>query len=167
MISERVTKWDLRFLRLCRHISGWSKDPGTRIGAVLVDQERSIIATGYNGFGKGVDDSVERLYDREFKLKHVVHAEHNAILSAARRGVKTEGATLYNYRLPVCNDCGKAIVQAGIKRVVTCFPENLVGEWMDRFQDTLIDFNEAGIELVIVYEEGLGPDDREIPVIKN
>ncbi len=93
-----------------------SKDPSTKIGAVLVD-DYGIITTGYNGFPRKVKDYKVRYADRDIKYQYVVHAEHNAILTAARRGAKTDGSTLFVPCEP-CNECVKAIIQAGVVKIV-------------------------------------------------
>ncbi len=69
------SKWDKRFMKLAREISTWSKDPSSQIGAVIINDERRILATGYNGFPKGIRDTEERLNDREQKYPMIVHAE--------------------------------------------------------------------------------------------
>ena len=111
-----VAKWDNRFMALARHIAMWSKDPSTKVGSVIVDSKRRVIAHGYNGFPRGVDDSAERYGDRQMKYAHVVHAELNAVLNAVLPR-ELEGATLYTTLEP-CSGCAKAIIQAGIGRVV-------------------------------------------------
>ena len=112
--DQMTRKWDERFMRLARHVAMWSKDPSTKVGAVVVDSKRRVIALGYNGFPRGVDDSPERYADRPTKYAHVVHAELNAILNALG---PVEGCTLY-VTLEPCTTCAKAIIQSGIRRVV-------------------------------------------------
>src|ERR1700677_378614 len=87
--------WEKRFIDLAVFISSWSKDPNTRVGAVIVGPDREIRSTGFNGFPRGIDDTPERLNDRDTKLKLVVHAEMNAILNGARFGTPMKGCTLY------------------------------------------------------------------------
>lgn len=113
-----VNKWDRRFLSLAKLISTWSKDPTTQVGCVLV-RGRKVVATGYNGFPPGIEDSPERLNDRKRKLQLVIHAEMNAILQA---GKDAEGSTLYlwfPYGGVPCTACAKHIISAGILAVVT------------------------------------------------
>ena len=62
-------KWDLRFIELAHHISSWSKDPSTKVGCVVVGADREIRSTGFNGFPRGIDDSLERLQNREEKYR--------------------------------------------------------------------------------------------------
>lgn len=77
-----MTNWPERYLALADFISGWSKDPSTKVGAVLFRLDGSIISMGYNGFPRGVDDDPALLADRSVKLKMTIHAEENAILAA-------------------------------------------------------------------------------------
>lgn len=122
-----MRKWDQRFLELAKFISGWSKDPSTKVGAVIVDTDgRSIVSTGYNGFAKGVKDSDERLNDRELKYKMVCHGEMNAILFSKR---DLTGCTLYTYPFGCCSSCASYVVQTGIKRVV--FPKTTNERWLE------------------------------------
>ena len=115
-LKQQIDKWDLRFMQVADLVSSWSKDPGTAVGCVLVNNRR-ILATGYNGFPSGVEDLSDRFEDRDWKLSVTVHAEVNAILNAGKHGAKTEGATLYTTFAP-CSNCSSAIIQAGIMRVV-------------------------------------------------
>lgn len=114
------TKWDLRFLEMAQLVASWSKDPRTQVGAVLVGQEREILAVGYNGFARGTSD--DGYWDREHKHRHVIHAEENAILNAARSGTRIQGATLYVTHHPCCH-CSGVLIQAGITRVVCPQPD--------------------------------------------
>ena len=62
-----MTKWDVRFLELAKHISLWSKDPSTQVGCVVVGPDREIRSTGFNGLPRGLEDTEERLNNREIK----------------------------------------------------------------------------------------------------
>jgi dCMP deaminase len=120
-MEERSKEWwDVWFLELAKYVSTASKDPSTKVGAVLVNPETKIVVgLGYNGFPRGIADTNERLNNRELKYKMVVHAEVNACLMA---GERAKGATLYVYPSfmspPICNECVKVAVQAGVKEIV-------------------------------------------------
>ena len=60
-----MTKWDVRFLELAKQIASWSKDPSTQVGCVVVGPDREIRSTGFNGLPRGIEDSEERLNNRE------------------------------------------------------------------------------------------------------
>ena len=87
-------KWDRRFLELAEHISTWSKDPSTKVGCVVVGEDREIRSTGFNGFPRGIEDDAERLEDREQKYPLICHAEENAIMHAARTGKSAQQASM-------------------------------------------------------------------------
>ena len=137
-------KWDSRFLGLAKEISTWSKDPSRKIGCIAV-RDRKILATGYNGFPKGIEDLKVRYDDREQKYHFVVHAEMNTIYNAAENGISLKGSTLYIYGLPVCSECAKGIIQAGVERVVV-FSKETPDRWIDSITKTTDLFEEAGIE---------------------
>ena len=138
-------KWDARYIRLAREVASWSKDPSRRIGAVAVGAKGQVLAQGYNGFPRGIDDSEERYNDRERKYGLVVHAEMNVIYNATYNGVSLDGATLYVTGLPVCSECAKGIIQVGIKRVV--MDEIIIPDsWQDSWLKTKEMFNETNIQ---------------------
>ena len=111
--------WDEYFMGVALLAAQRSKDPSTQVGACIIDSDRRILSTGYNGFPKGCSDD-EFPWNRdeslgETKYQYVVHAELNAILNAS--GKKLAGATVYVGLFP-CNECTKAIIQSGISEVV-------------------------------------------------
>lgn len=138
-------KWDRRFIKIAQEVAGWSKDPGSHVGAVLV-ADRRIISTGYNGLPAGMVDD-DRVLDREFKLRHTIHAEVNAVLNASRHGMSTLGTTLYVVGLPVCPDCAKVVVQAGVRRIVMAYPDRPESEWMKAHSHSSKLFSEVGVEV--------------------
>ena len=111
--------WDEYFMGVALLAAERSKDPNTQVGACIVDENRRILSTGYNGFPHGCSDD-DFPWNRDEKLgetkyQFVVHAELNAILNS--RGKSLAGSTLYVGLFP-CNECAKAIIQAGVKEVV-------------------------------------------------
>ena len=140
-----MTKWDQRFCELAEFVSEWSKDPRAKVGAVVVSRRGGDITVGYNGLPMGVEDSDERLNDRDIKLEMIVHAEVNAILAA---GLRAQGSTIYVWGKPVCSHCAGAIFQAGVKRVVAKSPESEnSANWRDSGKLAIDMFKEAGIEV--------------------
>ena len=144
-----LNKWDQRFLKLAEEVASWSKDPSRKIGAVAIGAKGQVLAQGYNGFPRGIDDSEERYNDRERKYELVVHAEMNVIYNATYSGVSLDGATLYVSGLPVCSDCAKGIVQVGIKRVIMRDME-IPDSWKDSWHKTQEMFNEASIQFEFI-----------------
>jgi dCMP deaminase len=138
--------WDKYFLELVDVVSIKSKDPSTRVGAVLVNDQNAVVSIGFNGFPRELDDDKNLYLDREEKLKRIVHAEENAILNAARLGLSTLNTTLYIPFLP-CNVCARSIIQAGVKRVVFREEDNdsLMARWKESFELSTTMLKDAGI----------------------
>lgn len=132
-------KWDVRFLQMAELVAGWSKDPSTKVGAVIVDEHNRVVSLGFNGFPRGIKDTPEILNDREQKYARILHAEQNAILFAN----DTRGTTLYTHPLPPCNRCALEIIQSGVKRVVSL--RDQPDRWRDSIKISLELFKEAGI----------------------
>lgn len=144
-------------MRLAREISTWSKDPSSKIGAVIVNNDRRILATGYNGFPRGIKDTAERLNDREQKYPRIIHAEMNALMNALYSGVSVKDATIYVYGLPVCSECTKSVIQAGISRVVITYPEQAPEKWRIQWRDLSRPmYNEASVHLTFIDPDKLG-----------
>lgn len=137
-------KWDQRFLGMANHVAKWSKDPSTRLGAVIVDDQNRIVSVGYNGFPAAINDTDDRLQDRETKYELTIHGEMNALLFANRQ---INGCTLYTVPLPPCTRCAVTFIQAGISRVVA---PPVVGEQKNRWDQSIRRsadlFKEAGVQ---------------------
>jgi len=141
----------LKFLPVAKTVAALSKDPSTKVGAIVLDDDYNILSTGYNGFPRGVADSENRLQNREVKLKFVSHAEANAIAQAARVGSKLHGTTLLVTSLYPCANCAKLIVQAGIKRVLAPRmndKESINPQWFEEAAYSETIFNEGGVEVL-------------------
>ena len=142
--SKVMSKWDVRFCLLAKHVSEWSKDPKAQVGAALSSKKGGDISIGYNGFPMGVEDSAERLEDSDVKLDFVVHAEVNAIIAA---GSRSFGSTLYVWGKPICSRCAGPIIQAGVKRVVARKPGDTDSKWDISGKAACEMFLEAGIKV--------------------
>ena len=117
--SDYIT-WDQYFMGIAIMSANRSKDPNTQVGACIVDQDNRILTVGYNGMPSGCNDD-EMPWDREgegmaSKYFFVCHAELNAILNY-RGGGTLRGSRCYVTLFP-CNECAKAIIQSGIRRIV-------------------------------------------------
>ena len=139
-------KWDLRFLELAKHISGWSKDPSTQVGCVVVGEDREIRSTGFNGFPRGIADNAERLADRELKYPLICHAEENAIMHAARIGVSLKGCSAY-VTWPPRTRCARSLIQSGVRDII--YPEvcEIPERWADDFVVSTEMIREAGLTI--------------------
>ena len=142
--------WSKRFIKLAQHIATWSKDPSTKVGAVIVEPKtRHVLGMGYNGFPRGVHDLDERYADRSIKYEMVVHAEVNAILNAVK---DVRGCVLYCTFMP-CPQCAAQLIQAGIECVYACV--NPADErWKAKFDITLKMLTEAKVQVYTVHPDG-------------
>lgn len=130
------------FMEMASLVAGWSKDPSTKVGAVIVDNDRRVVSTGFNGFAKYVKDHAERLADRDTKLQLTLHAEANAIL-IARRSV--ENCTIYITH-PPCPHCASMIIQSGIRVVYYKKPNaDFLSRWGRQMDTSLAILREAGV----------------------
>lgn len=135
--------WDEYFMGVALLAAKRSKDPNTQVGACIVNKNKRILSTGYNGFPYGCsDDTFPWERDGEdTKYKYVVHAELNAILNAGGRDLT--GSRIYVDLFP-CNECAKAIIQSGISEIVYLYdkyadsPETIASKKM---------LNSAGVRL--------------------
>ena len=146
-----TNKWYKRYLKLATEVAEWSKDPNTKVGAVIVGAKGQILTQGYNGFPRGIRDTPKRLNDRDTKLSFVVHAEMNAIYNASYSGVSLDGSTLFVSGLPVCSECAKGIIQVGIRKVV--IPKSVIAarpHWTESWKLSEQMFNEAGVMIYYV-----------------
>lgn len=121
----RISHWDRRFLDLAQFVAGWSKDPSTKVGAVVADPRHRIKSLGFNGFASGVLDLADRLADRDTKYALVLHAEENALAFAG----DVQGCTLYVWPMAPCAHCMSLAIQRGITRVVA--PGTVPLRWAD------------------------------------
>ncbi len=137
MKRANYISWDAYFMGVAKLSALRSKDPSTQVGACIINQDKRIVAIGYNGLPRGLDDNSfnwakEGAYT-ETKYPYVVHAEANAILNAT---TNLKDSVLYVTLFP-CNECMKLIVQAGIKEIV----------YMSN-KDQGKDFNQASIKMM-------------------
>ena len=111
--------WDEYFMGIALLSSLRSKDPNTKVGACIVDEDNKVVSIGYNGMPRHIDEenlSLNKGEGLDSKYLYVCHAEFNAILNT-RNGSALKNCILYVTLFP-CNECAKAIIQVGIKEVV-------------------------------------------------
>lgn len=151
MASER---WDRHFIQLALTHARMSKDPSTRVGAVIVDDDLAVRSAGFNGFPRGIADTPERLNDRDLKLSLVVHGEMNAVLAAARIGISVKSCTLYLactndsgicWGGPPCLRCAVELIQAGICEIVAPPFKPGPSKWLTSIEQSRTILLEAGV----------------------
>jgi dCMP deaminase len=142
--------WNEYFFEMCKFIAKKSKDPNTQIGCVIVGPDNSVRSTGFNGFPRGVGDSLldfpER-YERPEKYTWTEHAERNAIFMCQTRPIDCK---IYCTWMP-CADCARAIIQSGITSVYVSnwSPEDEEKYPLFRFDASIIMFRESGVKSFI------------------
>ena len=137
-----------KYLPLAKEVANLSKDWSSKVGALVIGPDGESGPWGYNGAVRGCSaDEDERKEAREIKNLYAEHAERNAIYAAARTGFKVHGCSMVVTHFP-CMDCARAIVQAGIVKVVCPAPS---GEFAERWKDSITLarglFVECGVEL--------------------
>lgn len=142
-----MEKWDRRFLKLATMVSTWSKDPSTKVGAVIVRGDRTVASLGYNGFPMFNEDRPDDYLNRDVKYSKIIHAEMNAILHARER---LQGYTLYLHPFICCDRCAVHVIQAGISRVVARkLPAHLEPRWGTIIKKSMAYFEEADVDVTI------------------
>lgn len=146
-------KWDVRFLRLTKEVSKWSKDPSTKTGAVIVRPNGSICSTGFNGLPQCMPDHAEYYDNREEKYSRIVHCEVNALIFARE---PVNGYTLYTYPFASCDRCVVQMLQAGIKTFVfpRC-PDHLLERWGKTLEKAKGYITECGASWREMYPENI------------
>jgi len=129
---------DKNFINIATELATASKCVSKQVGAVIVKDGR-ILSTGYNGTPAGYTNCSEH-WDNKYSAEHhewsktyEIHAEMNAIIWAARKGISIEGATIY-VTLEPCSECSKNLIASGIKRIVYAKPyEHTHSEIISKF----------------------------------
>jgi len=137
------------FLRKAYLIAQKSSDPSSQVGALLVNDEGRILAEDANRMPEGILSAPDR-WKRPLKYKFVEHAERNAIFQLAKNGVATRGLTMV-CTWGVCSDCARAIIQSGVKRLVTHLQayNKTPKMWQEDIEIAFIMLREAGVEIIM------------------
>ena len=169
MIKGKNTDKIEAYFRICDEVATSSKDPSTKVGAIIVSPRGAIVSTGFNGFPRRVNEQGTALqasgnqdwtpidyserWERPEKYNWVIHAELNAILNAAAEGVRLEGCTMIlPWDMP-CNLCCGAIVNAGLTEVIVStdpFPGVGKGTHYDTEDIAKTILKEADVQLIYV-----------------
>lgn len=147
-----------KFMGISRAVSELSKDQSTKLGAIILGEGFEIRSMGYNGFPRGVDDSMAARHERPLKYEWTEHAERNAIYNAARVGTPLQGTRLLlDSPIFVCSGCARAIINTGIRQVVVFRRKDSDAARVSRWEvDESISremFSEAGVEVIEIYED--------------
>jgi len=142
--------WDEYIIDICEVIKNKSKDKSTKIGVVIVGEDKQIITTGYNSFPRGINDNVPERQERPEKYNWFSHAETNAIINAALNGTSTKNSKMYMSCGVPCVDCARNIINAGIVEVI-CRKDYVdmsnPSKWAELGKKSLVMFNEAKVKV--------------------
>lgn len=144
-MNNAYLRWVDYYCDMSRFVARKSKDPSTKVGAVITTADHRVLSTGYNGAPRGVKE----VNDRPIKYKYYEHAERNAIYNAAYLGVRLEDSTIYVSTMFPCTDCARAIIQCGIAMVVLADGMNIPNHWKDDMEISRQMLAEA--EVVVCY----------------
>lgn len=138
--------WDEFFLGLSKYYSQRSKDPSTKVGAVIVRSDKTVAGMGYNGFPRGMEDKEEYLTNREEKYPRIIHAEINAKDSCTDQSLN--GYTMYSTFM-CCDRCFVQLANKGINRFVSPVPTpDELTRWGKYFENTKKYAKEMNLSLV-------------------
>jgi len=137
----------IKYFKLAQHQADlFSKDPSTKVGAIILAPESlQILSLGFNGMPRKIDESISERWERPIKYKFVEHAERNAIYNACRHGTPLEGSIAVITMYPCC-DCTRALIQSGIKLIVSKIPDYEHHRWGEDFKISYEMFEEAGVD---------------------
>lgn len=165
--------WQTKALAALNHANyiatTYSRDNSSKIGALILGPTGEPLSWGYNGFPRGVDDSIKERYDRPLKYQWTEHAERNAIFNAARSGHKLLGSSIYITGLCPCPDCTRGIIQSGISNVFleswAFDPENERAKaWAPGWEVSKQMLMETGIKTYVLTPDGKVQEEHSILV---
>ncbi len=138
--------WIQYYLGMAEYVSRKSKDPSTKIGAVLVRPDKSPASAGFNGFPQEIEDKQELLLNRNDKLNRIIHGEMNAILFC--RDTDMSGYSLFVYPFIPCSRCAVHVIQKKISYVygpIVPKDSGIYQRWNDDLELSRALFKEAGV----------------------
>jgi len=139
--------WDDYMHELVGVVAKKSKDPSTKVGCIITSKDHQILATGFNGFPRNVDETIAERWERPLKYDLVEHAERNAIYHAARHGISLRGSTAYLNWYP-CKDCTKGLIQAGIDEIVVdAIPTDSDDDWGFKISKLMLDEAKVNVRI--------------------
>jgi dCMP deaminase len=142
-----LNKWHSRFMAMAKLVATWSKDDSTGVGAVIASPDKRIVSVGFNGYPKGVDDTI---LSREQKLARTIHAEANALHFANR---DVSGCSIYITH-PPCSHCAAHLIQRGIATIYSPIPdEHFMSRWENSLKESQAMFMQAGVVLYFLPNE--------------
>ena len=144
-MHKTTMKYEKYFELAETHARLFSKDPKTKVACIILSRESVILSTGYNGMPRGLPE----VWEQPAKDLYVVHAETNAVYNAARVGTSLTDSIAVVTLFP-CLECAKALVQSGVRTVVTKEPDYSDPKWGEQFRLSKELFKRVGVEIISV-----------------
>lgn len=140
-----------KYLTLAKTMADlFSKDKSRKVGALfLAPDSLEILTSGYNGFPRGIDETIQERWQRPQKYSYVEHAERNCVYNASRRGIPLENSICVVTMFP-CSACARALIQVGVKGLLSFTPDFEDPRWGKEFKISMEMFKEAGIEVCLL-----------------
>jgi len=130
----------------------FSKDPSTKVGCILLAPESlQVLSLGYNGMPRNIDETDPSRWERPIKYSYVEHSERNCLYNACRSGVCTNNSIAITTLFPCC-DCCRALIQSGVKTIVTLEPDMSNPRWGSDFGISKIMIEESKTNLILLKE---------------
>lgn len=136
----------LKYWGVVEAVARMSKDRATQVGAIALDDDYNILATGRNGFPRGVNDDIDQRHERPEKYLWTSHAEENLVAQSAYSGRSLKDSTVLVSALFPCATCARMLIQAGVRRVIAPAVSN--ARWLEQNQVAKQMFNEANVEVI-------------------
>jgi dCMP deaminase len=157
-----MAEWYGRMMQVAELSASWSKDTSRGVGCVVFNPEtHGVLAQGFNGFARGVDENIPERHERPAKYKYTVHAEINGIAHCAKNGIRTQGMSMAVTFFP-CAPCANAAIQAGICKLVVPDTDFDDERWGADFKESLKILTEAGVEIIYLVPVTVA-EDKSMP----
>lgn len=139
-----------KYLELAESFANtFSKDQCRKVGAImLAPGSLQILSMGYNGMPRGVCEEDASRWEKPTKYFYVEHAERNCVYNASRHGTPLKDSIAVVTMFP-CADCARALIQSGVKTLVTRCPDFSDPRWGEHFKISYDLFNEVGMHLIL------------------
>lgn len=141
----------IKYYKLARFTADtFSKDPSTKVGCILLKPESlQVLSIGYNGMARGIDEKVPARWERPTKYLWIEHSERNCLYNACRSGTCTDNSIAVVTMFP-CTDCCRALIQSGVKTIVSPVPDFENKNWGESFKISEEMLQEAKVQVVLL-----------------
>ena len=146
----------VKYYKLAKTLAAeFSKDPSTKVAVIYLDSKtHAVLSLGYNGFPRGVDETIMDRWERPIKYMYCEHAERNGIYNACLNGTSLKDSIAVITMFPCC-DCARGIIQSGVKKIITVKPDIQLSYWKESFDISMDMFKDIKMEIMFIEEKDL------------